>query len=369
MRLFENHILRHFGRAFISCMLMLIFLFVVIDLFDNINQLIKYSINPSYLLAYYLNFIPYVATQGMPVAILISVVYVFVQFNRNNEITAMRASGISIWHILRPLIACGFMISIASFIISDRIVPDSMLRASDLKEMNFEKVKMEKQQKKHEKILYNVAFYGTHNRIFYAHEYSVYQNKISDLIIHEQDNNQEVVSKTTATEAVWKNNKWVAKNAMYFKLSKEGKILEEPYFYEEEALNIDETPADFAKRRHQTEYMSFAELKQYIYYLSFGSSSAVLKLKVDLEHKLAFPFANVVVVFIAAPFALIGGRHKSALIGIAMVAIILLVLSYYAVMSIALAMGKAGIMHPIAAAWFANVVFALGGTIVIFRMK
>ena len=369
MRIIDRHILRHFIVPFLFSIVTIALLFIVIDLFDNINQMVKYSIDPGYLLGYYLNYVPFVITQGMPIATLISIAFMFVTFNRNNEITAMRASGMSIWKILRPLFVCGILISIASFIITDRIVPDSMLNVRILKDVNFEKVKMEKKKGQHEKILENIAFYGTKGRIFYARSYNVYSQVIGDLIVHEQDTRKDVVSKTTAREVHWKDGRWVAKDAMFFKLSKDGKIIDEPFFYESEPLNIDETPIDFGKRRHQTEFMSYGELRDYIKALSFGSANAVIRLKVNLQNKVAFPFVNLVVVFIAAPFALLSGRHGSSLIGIAMVSIIAIVLIYYAFMSISLAMGNAGFLYPWFAAWVSNFLFAGGGTFVIWRMK
>ena len=74
-----------------------------------------------------------------------------------------------------------------------------------------------------------------------------------------------------------------------------------------------------------------------------------------LFRSVAFPFISLIIIMVAAPFALLTMRG-GVMVGIGMsIAIGLL---YYAVIAISLAFGKAGIFAPIVAAWFGNVVFA-----------
>jgi len=280
---------------------------------------------------------------------------------------AMRASGISLLRILWPLIAVGFIISVAVFIVNDRVVPDTTMNAAEIKEEKIEKAKIEKKLKRGEKILENIAFYGEGNKIIYVRRYNVYRNKLEDLIIHNQDKNKNVSSKITATEAEWKSKKWNGKNVMFFRLNSAGRIIGEPEFFKERDLDIKETPADFKKRRHQTEFMSFAELEKYIKRLSLEGGATIRSLKVDLNQKVALPFASLVVVLIASPFALAHTRRGGVLVGVGISVVI--ILGYYAVMSISLALGKAGFACPVVAAWFANAFFGILGIFLILRHR
>jgi lipopolysaccharide export system permease protein len=289
-------------------------------------------------------------------------------FSKNNEIIAMRASGVSLFRILIPLIAIGFLISTAIFIINDRVVPNSTMNAAIIKDEKIEKARMEKKlKKKGEKTLENIAFYSKNNRIIYARRYHVYRQKVMELIIYEEDENQNVVSKTAVEEAQWEGNRWHGKNIMFFHLDDNVRIIGEPEFYEDKYLDIPEKPADFKKRRHQTEFMSFAELNKYIKHLSFGSGAAIRNLKVDLNHKVAFPFVSLIVILIASPFALVHTRKGGVFAGIGMS--IFLIAAYYVVMSVSLALGKADFIPPILAAWFANILFASIGMLFIVRYK
>jgi len=342
-------------------------LYAVIDLFEKLNEMIESNVELWVIFPYYLNSIPLIVVQTAPIAVLVSIMFSLGKFNKNNEIVAMRASGISLLRILRPLIVAGFLISVALFIINDRVVPDAMIKVAEIKEEKIEKAKREKKRRTGEKIRDNIAFYGMGNRLIYAKRYMVYAKKLEDLIIHDQDENHNVTAKTTSVEVNRKNNRWLGKNVMFFHLDSQGRIIGDPEFYEEKYLNIKEGPEEFEKRRHQTEFMSFAELKGYIERLSFEGGATIRNLKVDMNQKVALPFVNLIVVLIASPFALAHTRRGGVLLGIGIS--VAIVLGYYAVMSVSLAMGKAGFLHPVVAAWFANVLFATGGLVLILRQR
>jgi len=367
MKIIDRYLLKNFVAPFLFCLLTFVLLYVVIDLFDKLNEMIENKVDLWLFIPYYLNFIPLIIVQTSPIAVLVSIMYSLGMFNRHNEITAMRSSGISLMRILRPLIAAGFIISVFVFLINDRIVPDSAMNASEIKEEKIEMAKKKKKAKRIDKTLENIAFYGQENKIIYARRYKVYKNILQDIIIYGQDATQNIVSKTTATEASWDNSGWLGKNLMFFKLDDTGRIKGEPEFHEESYLNIKEGPEDFRKRRHQTEFMSFEDLNNYIERLSFTGGTTIRNLKVDLHQKTALPFANFVVVLIASPFAIAHMRRGGLLIGIGISMVI--VLAYYAMMSVSLAFGKAGFIPPIISAWLANILFAVAGLVLISRHR
>jgi lipopolysaccharide export system permease protein len=372
MRIIDRYVLKHFIGPFIFCLLIFVLLYVVIDLFDNLNEMIENNVDLLILLPYYLNFVPLILVQMVPIAVLIAIMYSLGTFNRYNELLAMQASGISLLRILTPLIATGFLISVVILIINDRVVPLTIVNASEIKEGKIETAKIKKKRRKGEKILENIAFYGEGNKIIYARRYYVYKSKIEEIIIHDQDENQNIVSKATAQEAEWKGVGWLGRNVMFFRLGNSGRIVGDPEFYEEKYLDISEKPADFRKRRHQAafmsyEFMSFAELKEYIDRLSFERGPTIRNLKVALNQKIAFPFISLIVVLIASPFAMVHTRKGGILVGIGIS--VALVLVYYAVMTISLALGKAGFIPPLISAWLTNVIYATIGFTLIIKHK
>ena len=138
MKIIDKYLLKHFTGPFFFCLVLFVFLYAVIDLFDNLNEMVESGVELWVLLPYYLNSVPLIVVQTAPIAVLVSIMLSLGTFNRNNEIIAMRASGISLLRILAPLIAAGFLISAAIFIVSDRVVPDTTMNVSEIRE---EKIK------------------------------------------------------------------------------------------------------------------------------------------------------------------------------------------------------------------------------------
>ncbi len=341
-------------------------MYISFDFVNNLNEMIESRLNLMILISYYLNLVPFIFVQTAPIAILIAIMYSLGIFNKNNELLAMRSSGISLLHILMPFIMISLLISVAVFIINDRVVPVSTMNSAKIKDEKIEKAKISKKLKKYAEIeLENIAFYGKKNRIIYARRYFVYQQKMNELIIYNQDKGQSVVSKITAVEARRENNRWRGKNVVFFTLDKKGKLMGEPEFHEDAYIDIEETPTDFRQRQNQTEFMSYSELKKHIGYLSFVGGATLRNLEVDLNQKLAFPFANLIVMLVASPFAFRTSRKSGVIMGICMS--IAMVAGYYVIMSVSLAFGKAGFIPPILAAWIPNLIFAAAGLIFIVK--
>ncbi len=118
------------------------------------------------------------------------------------------------------------------------------------------------------------------------------------------------------------------------------------------------SPESFATERPDAERMNYRELDRYIAELS-ASGFDVIPLRVELQRKLSFPFVTLILTLIAVPFAVTMGRH-GALSGVGIG--IVLALTYWVVISVFAAIGSAGIVTPLLAAWAPNVLF--GGSAV-----
>ena len=143
-----------------------------------------------------------------------------------------------------------------------------------------------------------------------------------------------------------------------WKIDNTGRILSEPTFYSEKIINLKERPSDFAYKEWHSEYMSYAQLKNYIKNFRGTSTKLVRGLLVDLHQKVSFSVISLIIILIGAPFALITTRG-GVMIGVGMSLAIGLL--YYACIAISIAFGKAGILSPIAAAWIGNIVFGIIG--------
>lgn len=355
MKIIDRYMVRGFLGPFIWCIFLFTILAVIIDIFSFIDDIVKYKIPLSSLIAFYVYYCPTILVQAIPMAVLLSCIYSLSDLNKHSEIVAMKACGISLWRIISPILVIGFIVSMAVFLINDKIIPVSSKVSSVIRRDELEKVK---QKEKQAEIIDNVAVYGSGNRIIFARRYNTKTKTLEDIIMHEHDKKENLVSKTTAEKAAWTQEGWKFNKVIVYKIDNAGHILGSPTFINEGLLPIKEKPADFANREWRAEYMSYRELKRYIRSFRGSETKMIRGLQVDLNYKIAFSFISLIIILIGAPFAMITTRG-GVLIGMGMsVAIGLL---YYAFIAVFIAFGKGGLLPPFVAAWLGNIVFAFLG--------
>ncbi len=355
MKIVDRYLIKGFLWPFLWCLFIFIIMAIIIDIFSFIDDIVKFKIPITSIIAFYVYYAPTIFLQVVPMASLLSTIYVLSNLNKHNEITAMKSGGISLWRILAPILLVGFIISMVTFMVNDRIIPISSRVSSAIRRDELEK---EKRKSNQPKVLENVAIYGAGNRIVFARNYDTEKKTLGDIIIHEHDASANLISKITAERGVWTPEGWKFSNIIMYRIDNSGRILGEPVFLSEGLIPLKEKPSDFANREWRADYMSYKDLKKYIKNFKGVGTRLVKGLLVDLYYKISFPLISLIIILIGAPFALITTRG-GVLIGLGMsIAIGLL---YYGFIAISLAFGKAGLLPPLVAAWIGNVVFGILG--------
>ncbi|MDO8525365.1 MAG: LptF/LptG family permease, partial [Candidatus Omnitrophota bacterium] len=125
MKIIDRYMVKGFLAPFVWCLFIFTIMAIIIDIFSFIEDIVKFKIPAESLAAFYIYYSPTIVLQVTPMAVLLSTIFILSNLNKNNEITAMKSSGISLWRIMSPIIILGLIISIASFIVSDRVLPIS----------------------------------------------------------------------------------------------------------------------------------------------------------------------------------------------------------------------------------------------------
>ncbi len=130
-------------------------------------------------------------------------------------------------------------------------------------------------------------------------------------------------------------------------------------------LAVVEDRTYFQKERKVPEQMSYKELKQYIQELDERDFDTV-KFKVDLNYKVSFPLASLVMTLLGIPFAFSMGK-RGTLVGIGLSIVIVIV--YWGAISAFRPLGNINFLPPFLAAWGANLIFGLIGLYLLFTLK
>ena len=123
MKVIRNHILRESIIPFLLSLGVLTCIFLLGNLLQLANLIINKGVAPSSIGKVFLLYIPVLLGYTLPIACLVSVIMTFSRMSVDNEIVALRSSGMHLSKILFPLIFVGLIMSLISIILNERIIP------------------------------------------------------------------------------------------------------------------------------------------------------------------------------------------------------------------------------------------------------
>jgi len=339
------------------------FLYMVIDILSYLEDILKYKVSINTLLQYYLSYLPVIFVQVTPFSCLLATLYTFAKLNRDNEIIAMRASGISIIGVSKTVIILATILSLSILWVNDRFVPKALSLNQSIK-YQFEGKHKASQKKE---TISNLSMYGLGNRLFFINKFSPSTNTLEGIIILEQDNHQNITRKIVANKGEYINGSWTFFQCITYDFDLNGQIKGEPRYSDEEIVSIPEGPNEFLTQRQKPELMSIAQLNDYIWKLSkSGAEKVVENLKVDLYQRYTAPLTTLMIVLLGIPFSL---RMRRRATGVSSLGVsILAAFIYYVLNAVCIALGKSGILPPIISASLSHIIVLSTSLYLIFSI-
>ena len=132
MNVLARYLIKEFFKLLIICELVFIALYLMIDFAGGIDDFIKANAPKTIMVAYFAYKIPAVMGQMLPPATLTSVIILFSLMKRNNEVVALKASGVSTWQIAQPIVIVAAFMSIGLFLFSETLVPYTTTSANEI---------------------------------------------------------------------------------------------------------------------------------------------------------------------------------------------------------------------------------------------
>src|SRR5882762_4114596 len=126
MRLLDRYLLREMLIPFGYCLCGFLMFRSFADIFTELVDFQKGKLLLGDILEYYLLKMPGFLVEGMlPMALLLALLYALTNHARHNELTAMRAAGVSLWRLCLPYLGVGFLASLLLFALNELCVPNS----------------------------------------------------------------------------------------------------------------------------------------------------------------------------------------------------------------------------------------------------
>jgi lipopolysaccharide export system permease protein len=374
MRLLDRYLLRELLVPLLYCLGAFLIAWAAFDLFADLDKFQERKMLTIDIAEYYLVKLPEFLVFSLPIALLLAVLYALTNHARHNEITAIRAAGVSLWRLSLPYFLVSLVCSLSLLAMNELWVPESLDRAEGILQ-------------RHVPPLPGAPLPGQVRNLGFsnARGHRVWQIGAYDLNTGEMFNPQVIWTRQDGSRLWLKadrgahtNGGWVFSNARQFLETGEPGSMPLPLLQTNRLFvsDFDETPEQIRSevklssslnlRTAKKADVPITEILNYLRLHPQPSRRDGAWLYTKLHGRLAAPWTCIVVVLIALPFAAASGR-RNLFVGVASSIVICFV--YFIVQQVGLALGTGMFLAPWLAAWLPNLLFSCAGLLLTARVR
>ena len=340
-------------------------IFSLIELKGLIDSVVERKQPAVLILKYFKYFIPGALVFTLPFAAMIAAVLAVTLLSRHGELTALKATGMSVRRICLPILVITLMLCGALHLIQDRIAPETNRRAQAVKD----------QIQGRNPRTYGWSpggrwTFGSDGRLYHYRLFDPQSLRFQGLSVFRVDlTAARVLEQWFCQSARWNGGSWEAEKGWYRTFPEPGSAGDYRHFEREDIAVF--APPDSFTRRERTlvaggdlpQQASIAELDEQIATLA-KSGYDTTQLRVEYWQKTAAVVTPFVTVLLGLPFAFKVGRRGSTYgVGVGLV----LAIVFWATAAISNALGLETILPPLLAAWSPNIVFtAIGAYLLLY---
>ncbi|PYQ49695.1 MAG: hypothetical protein DMF59_12830 [Acidobacteria bacterium] len=330
----DRYILREFLKILALVLISVAVLAIVVDYTQISGDVQANRIAFHTLFAYYRFMLFQIANWTLPISVLVATLITFGLFSKNNEVTAFKSGGISLYRVAMPVVSIAVVMSVFSYLTADYVLPYSNQRVDELRK------KIKGQRSVAARDQQKLWFLGKGRYIINFLAYDRNARQLSQVQVFEN--------------ARWDGQGWVFERGWIRSFGDHREVI---YTAMTTPLRLfyRERPEEFATEIKAPEQMTFAQLRRYIETIR-KSGYAAEELSVKLYEKTSWPFISVVMALIALPFAFRTGK-RGALYGVGIALVVGII--YWMVFAVFTKFGEVGNLPPVLSAWSANVLFAI----------
>ena len=365
MSLLHRYVLKRFIYCYALSATGLIGIFLVVDFFERVDEFIRRDVPYSDLVFYFIYKIPGIAFYMAPQAVLLATVITLAVLARDNEIIAMKAGGVGIVGITLPILGAAVVVALLVLVSNEYLAPIAT------KKMNYIfKVKVQGHQTfgdtyvGEDPFTKQLWFVAKDKAIWNIRHFDSEEEKVIGARIFYRLDNGMIRKRIDVKEVIWRGTHWEFMDGFIRTFDDEEQGTTE--YFNQKIIPVSETPDDFVKNIviHIDE-MSLSELHKEIQKMILEGKDT-LKNRVELYHKISYPFISVVLALLAIPLSLRSSRHGGVLFCIGINLAMGFVFSFLYALGISLGFG--GFFSPLLAAWGPFLLFSSLGFYLLFTL-
>ena len=300
--------------------------------------------------------LPSVIVMTIPMGVLLATVMTLNKLSLDSEITVMRACGIGLNRIAKPIFVFAICMSVFSFVINESIVPVMAKQSKDLALWAFGQKNIP--NGKQNFVFKELNDHGGLKRLFYV-------GYCEDKVLHNitvLDSSQDgTIQLLQAQEGKTSPEGWNFEKGAIYTVGDDGKILNTTLFDD----SVVKFGLDMSKElnKNVAREMNFTKLISYLKKANLDEKQQ-REIRVELFDKIALPLTTIALVLIGVPLAITPPRvryNRGFLFSI------LIIFVYYLIRALSISFGEAGTLTPFLAAWMPNIVLTCGGVFLYYR--
>ncbi len=300
--------------------------------------------------------LPSVVVMTIPMGVLLATVMTLNDLSLKSEITVMRACGIGLNRIAKPIFIFAIVMAIFSFFINESIVPVMTKQSKDLAlwALGQKNIPNGKQNF----VFKELNDKGFLKRLFYV---GYCEDKTLHNITVLDTSKEGTIQVLQAREGKTSPKGWEFEKGAIYTVDREGKVLNTTLF---DDLNA-QFGVDMSKElnKNVAKEMNFPKLVKYLATTKVEARQK-RELVIELFDKIALPVTTVVLVLIGVPLAITPPRvryNRGFLFSI------LIIFIYYLIRALSISFGESGKLEPFLAAWMPNIVLTIWGVILYYK--
>jgi LPS export ABC transporter permease LptG len=362
-QLIDTYVLSSFLFYFVLLLVSFVLMTQVFTFFELLGDIIRNSIAMETVGRYLLFLTPKLIYDSTPVSVLVAVLVTFGILTKNNEVTALKACGVSLYRLAVPVLLASSALSGLLLAFDHYVIPDAN-RTQDALRAQIKGRPVQTYLRPDRKWIF-----GAGSRIYYYKYFEPSEAVMLGVNVYELDPATFRLTRHIAAErARWEPGleTWIFQNGWSrdFANSHETKF---QTFAGQTATftELREPPGWFLRELKQDKQMNFHELAVYIRELRQSGFDTV-RLQVQYHKKFAVPLFALIMALISVPFAFLAA-HRGAMAGIGVSFSI--AIAYWAVTQLFEQVGNVNQLPAVLAAWAPDSVFTLTGLYFLARMK
>jgi lipopolysaccharide export system permease protein len=355
----DRYVLRQFIVTAAFALLAFIVIFVAIDLMENLDEFLDRNATPAIIATYYFYFAPEIVKLMVPLSMLLSALFTTGRLSTLNELTALKAGGMSLYRFMAPVVLFALLVSGVSVWFNGWVVPAANHKKLQIARFYFQK-NIEFVSKN------NIYIQDSETKILSIGLFDDTRNVAMRVSVQEfaAGDPTTLVERHDAAEMHWNaaDSSWTLQRGTERTFTASGETIRS--FTAESMRGLHFSPDDIRKKQEKPDEMNYTDLGEFIGNQQRAGQD-VARWLVDYYGKIAFPFSNFIVVLFGIPFSSV--KRKAGL-GVEFGIAIGICFLYMIFLKISQAFGYNGDLDPLLTAWLANIIFLGAGLANLWRV-